>query len=178
MTLSDLHVVIQISMGWENAHLHDFEVKGTRYTEFLEDIESGARDSASVTLRDLRLRSRNQKLSYNYDFGDDWRHDIVVESALPIDPGVRLPRCLTGRQACPPEDCGGIHGYYHLLQAISAPEDPEHDDMSAWIDPGFDPDAFDAEDVNRALHRACKAAQPLAAGGSSVRSTRKGGADR
>jgi hypothetical protein len=158
MTLSDLHVVIQKSMGWDNSHLHDFEVKGARYTEFMEDIESGARDSASVTLRDLHLRRKNQKMRYNYDFGDDWLHEIVVESALPVDPDVRLPLCLAGRRACPPEDCGGIYGYYDLLEAISDPEHPMHEEMCEWIDPEFDPAAFDADEVNRTLRRVFGAA--------------------
>lgn len=158
MTLSDLHVVIQVSMGWQNAHLHEFEVKGERFSEFDEDIESGARDSASVTLRDLGLRRKNQKLTYHYDFGDDWLHEIVIESALPVDPDVKLPLCLTGRQACPPEDCGGIYGYYDLLEAISDPEHPEHEEMSEWMDPDFDPAAFDAKEVNQILHRVFKGA--------------------
>ena len=64
-----------------------------------------------------------------------------------------LPVCVTGRRACPPEDSGGVHGYEHLLEAVSDPTHPDHDELSQWLDPEFDPEAFDADRVNRDLQR-------------------------
>jgi hypothetical protein len=141
-------------MGWTNSHLHDFELGGERYTEFSEEIEEGARDSTTVTLRDVGLRLGSPTLKYNYDFGDDWLHDVVVESELTADPTERLPRCVAGRRACPPEDSGGVHGYSRLLAAISDPGHPDYDDMLQWVGSDFDPAAFDAEEISRVLQRA------------------------
>ena len=152
-TLADLHVVIQIVMGWENSHLHDFEMGGERFTEFEEDIQSGARDSTSVTLRNLGLNSKGRTVTYNYDFGDGWRHKVVVESSRPAEDSALLPVCVTGRRACPPEDSGGVHGYEYLLEAVSDAKHRDHDELSEWLDPDFDPEAFDVDRVNRDLRR-------------------------
>ena len=153
LTLADLHRVIQIVMGWENSHLHEFEVSGGRYTEFEEDIQSGAGDSTAVTLRSLKLNREGRTFLYNYDFGDDWLHEIVVESSRPADDSVKFPVCVTGRRACPPEDSGGVHRYAYLLEAVSDPANPDHQELSAWLDPNFDPEAFDADRVNQDLRR-------------------------
>ena len=153
LTLAELHEVIQIVMGWENSHLHDFEVGGERYTEFEEDIQSGAGDSTAVTLRSMKLNRKGRPFLYNYDFGDCWRHEILVESSIPAEDSAELPMCVTGRRACPPEDSGGVHRYAYLLGAVSDPTHPDHEELSAWLDPNFDPEAFDVDRVNRILVR-------------------------
>jgi len=153
LTLADLHRVIQTVMGWQNSHLHEFKVRGERYTEFEEDIQSGAGDSTAVTLRSLWLNREGQTFLYNYDFGDDWQHEIVVESSRPADDSVKLPVCALGCRACPPEDSGGVHRYEHLLEAVSDSTHPDHHELSEWLDPDFDPEAFDADRVNRDLRR-------------------------
>ena len=153
LTLADLHRVIQIVMGWQNSHLHEFEVSGERYTEFEEDIQSGAGDSTAVTLRSLKLNRAGRTFRYNYDFGDCWRHQILVESFNPTEDSAKLPMCVTGRRACPPEDSGGVHRYEHLLRVVSDPDHPDYEELSEWLDPDFDPEAFDVDRVNRDLRR-------------------------
>jgi hypothetical protein len=153
LTLADLHRVIQIVMGWENSHLHEFKVSGERYTEFEEDIQSGAGDSTAVTLRSVNLNREGQIFLYNYDFGNDWLHQILVESSRTVEDSAKLPVCETGRRACPPEDSGGVHRYEYLLEAVSDPTNPDHEELSEWLDPEFDPEAFDADRVNRDLRR-------------------------
>jgi hypothetical protein len=86
-----------------------------------------------------------------YDFGDSWLHEILVEKILPREPDARYPRCLTGKRACPPEDCGGIWGYADFLDAIRDPNHPEHEAMLEWIGDDFDPEAFDLQTVNQEL---------------------------
>ena len=86
-----------------------------------------------------------------YDFGDSWEHELLVEKRLPLEAGKRYPVCLTGKRACPPEDCGGIWGYASLLEAIRDPEHPEHEEMLEWVGGEFDPEAFDLDEVNREL---------------------------
>lgn len=89
--------------------------------------------------------------AYEYDFGDSWQHRIEVEKVLPPEPGVRYPRCLAGKRACPPEDVGGIFGYEEFLQAIRSPKHPEHEAMLEWAGGAFDPEAFDLQGVNEQL---------------------------
>jgi len=79
--------------------------------------------------------------------GDDWRHAILLEKIFPLQKGMQLPACTGGRRACPPEDCGGIRGYYHVLEALADPHHGEYSEMVEWVGGRFDPDAFDASAV-------------------------------
>lgn len=84
---------------------------------------------------------------YVYDFGDDWRHVVVYEGTSPEDPSTAYPRCVGGARACPPEDCGGVHGYAEFLATISDRRHPEHAELLAWVDGHYDPDGFDPNEV-------------------------------
>ena len=161
LNLANLHVVIQIVMGWTNSHLHNFEIGGERFTEFEEDIRDGARDSTTVNLRGLGLNREGETLTYNYDFGDEWRHEVKVESLLPAGASSALPTCVAGSRAGPPEDSGGVHRYRHLLKAVADPTHPDHDELSQWLDPEFDAEAFDEDVVNRELRRVFNQAEGL-----------------
>jgi len=88
---------------------------------------------------------------YEYDFGDGWQHKIVVEKVQPPEESVQYPRCISGRRACPPEDCGGPYGYPEFLEALHDPNHPEHQMYSDWIGGEFDPEEFDLQEINRAL---------------------------
>ena len=87
------------------------------------------------------------KMIYTYDMGDSWEHGIVLEMQLPADPKTTYPVCTDGKLACPPEDCGGIPGYYDLLDALAHPSHPRHEELLDWID-DFDPQAFSTDKVN------------------------------
>jgi hypothetical protein len=93
------------------------------------------------------------KFTYEYDFGDGWQHDLVVEKVLPPDPALKHPVCLGGANACPPDDCGGIPGYYDLLATLANPKHPEHADMKAWIGGAWDAAQFDLAATNALLKR-------------------------
>jgi hypothetical protein len=150
--LSDLHDVIQIAMGWTGGHLHQFEVAGVYYTDFDEDDLLDARSEGETKTRLNAIAPREGgKLRYDYDFGDGWDHSIIVEKVLPRERGRKYPVCLAGRRACPPEDCGGPHGYSNLLEALQDPKHPDHKDLAEWIGGEFDPEAFDLEAVNKLL---------------------------
>jgi hypothetical protein len=90
-------------------------------------------------------------LIYEYDFGDGWEHEILLEKVLRPDPAVQYPRCLGGARACPPEDCGGAGGYADFLQAISDPDHEEHDEYLDWIGGEFDPEEFELDEVDAGL---------------------------
>jgi len=149
MTLDELHLVIQVAMGWENAHLYAFR-KGTEsYETNWEGQPSGPLDCRRLRLADLGLKVRS-KLEYEYDFGDSWMHVIKVEKVEALGPSL-LPVCLAGENACPLEDCGGSDGYCELVIALHDPGHPDHEHYKEWVDEPFDPFAFDLEEVNRTL---------------------------
>jgi hypothetical protein len=156
-TLATLHDVIQTCMGWEDYHLHVFEIGGEQYGLPEQWQEPGGwgepevGDSRKVKLTHLVARGI-KKFRYIYDMGDSWEHAILIEKTLPAEAGVKYPRCIDGQRACPPEDCGGPWGYGDFLEAIQNPRHPEHADMQEWIGGEFDPEAFDLDEVNAELH--------------------------
>ena len=113
-TLSDLHCIIQIAMGWMNSHLHSFTIGGTTYSDSREGFLGGFDFPKDEDERRARLRNvasvPGSKLEYLYDMGDSWEHQILVEKIRPPEPGEVYPICLKGVRACPPEDCGGLPG--------------------------------------------------------------------
>jgi len=158
--LDFLHHVIQTAMGWTYSHMHQFIIGTGAATRFLgsrqRDMpESDVEDETEFSLGQLAPAPR-RKLHYEYDFGDSWLHEILVEKILPPDPAMRHPVCIAGENACPPEDCGGIYGYYDVLAALADPKHPEHDDWSEWMDKDFDPADFSVDDANRKLKERIK----------------------
>jgi putative DNA-invertase from lambdoid prophage Rac len=152
-TLAQLHWVIQISMGWTNSHLHSFNIQGNEYgvpmPEFdFDDMK--VRDEQTVKLSKV-IPGEKFKFSYLYDFGDSWEHEILVEKVLEVDPTFDYPNCITGKRACPPEDCGGIWGYQNFLEVIQDPDHPEHEEMLEWVGGFFDPEDPELDDVNPRL---------------------------
>lgn len=149
--LARLHDIIQRAMGWTNSHLYEFEIHGKRFTDLETwepfDDDEEPHDTEIVRLRDLHLKEGSH-FTYLYDFGDHWLHDVIVEDVMPIPKGDRLPRCTAGARACPPEDCGGTHGYFELLEALSDPAHPEHESYRVWVGGAFDPEAFDLQRAN------------------------------
>jgi hypothetical protein len=151
-TLVKLHRILQRVMGWEGSHLYQFVIGGIVYGDPGMLGELDVEDARTVTL-DTLVRGEKSKFLYEYDFGDSWEHELLVEKILPQEEGKRYPLCLTGKRACPPEDCGGIWGYVDFLEAIRDPKHPEHEEMLEWVGGEFDPDAFDLEEVNTELQR-------------------------
>jgi hypothetical protein len=154
MTLEQLHDVLQAAMGWEDCHMHDFQIGQKRFGKpDPNDRLMGL--PATGNERTVRMFSVLGKVGakavYTYDFGDGWEHSIAVEKVLAPEPGLAYPVCTAGKLHGPPEDCGGIPGYYNLLEAIRDPDHEEHEEMLEWIGEGFDPDAFSVDEVNRRL---------------------------
>jgi hypothetical protein len=111
MTLDLVHEVLQVACDWRGYHLHAFEtVCGEFGSPDDDDDWSERQDEGTAALAQVAAAER-AKVVYTYDFGDDWRHDIVVEQILPAEPGVAYPRCTAGRREAPPEDCGGIWAF-------------------------------------------------------------------
>jgi len=149
--LDELHELIQIVMGWENYHLHQFHCGGTFYSLPNDEFDDfDAKDETKYKLSQL-LTAEKSSMRYEYDFGDGWLHKIVLEKILPFDSTVELPLCVTGKRACPPEDCGGVWGYESLLEILKDKKHPEHEDMLEWLGGDFDPEDFDLDEINAQL---------------------------
>jgi hypothetical protein len=152
ITLSGLHDLLQLAMGWTDSHLHEFRFRGQCYGP--TDPERGvaeAIDERKVRIKQL-LGRVGAKIVYTYDFGDGWEHGIVLEKGLPVDPNMAYPLCTGGRGACPPEDCGGIGGFCSLLEALQNPRHPQHRELLEWVGEDYDPEKFSIEAINRILH--------------------------
>jgi hypothetical protein len=149
-TLGKLHDIIRTSMGWDGYHLHAFDIGGEQYGEPDPDGLMETEDERKVRLSRV-VAQGFKKFSYTYDFGDNWDHTIQVEKVLDAEPGVRYPRCLAGKRACPPEDCGGPWGYGDFLEAIRNPRHERHEELLEWVGGEFDPEALDIEAVNEGL---------------------------
>lgn len=148
----DLHMIIQIVMGWEDDHLFEFENKELRISDnsesdFFNRFE--AKDSDEITIEEV-LKRKGSKIKYIYDFGDSWEHLITVEET---EDGVLSNGaiCLKGKRNCPPEDCGGIWGYMENLSIISDPKHPDYEDCIGWMGEDFDPEYFNLEKTNEIL---------------------------
>jgi hypothetical protein len=150
----DLHVAIQDAMGWADCHLHQFEVLDPQICEKvfvgvpheddfgIDEIIPGNKTKISKYF----LFPKNKAL-YEYDFGDGWEHEIVLEKILPAESGIKYPRCISGKRTCPPEDCGGPWGYEELLETIKNPDDPEYIERMEWLGGDFNPEKFDPKNV-------------------------------
>lgn len=149
--LAKFHGVIQAAMGWENYHLHAFEVAGTRYGMQFDDYPEGELDEKSITL--LAAAHAAPTIGYEYDFGDGWEHLITVEEERSYPLGLKHAVCVAGAGRCPPEDCGGPGGYADLLEVLADPTHDEHDHLRSWAGGLIDPNEFDLASINIALQR-------------------------
>jgi len=153
LTLHELHLIIQIIMGWTNSHLYRFQVGDEEFSEPDPNndlYETPPRDSTVATLGHLVTMQQNTFL-YEYDFGDDWRHDVLLEEVQEPETGESYPICVAGERACPPEDCGGASAYAELLSTISNPGHEDYADVLEWLGGSINPERLDLETVNKNL---------------------------
>lgn len=163
MKLGDLHVALQVVMGWHDSHLHAFDVGGQQYgdPDMTDDVTSENRQ----TLNGL-VKSGVTRFTYTYDFGDNWEHNILIEKAAPANTAKALPACIGGARNCPPEDCGGTWGYGDLLDILANPAHPQYEEQREWLGDDFDPEAFSVAEADAALAAVFRRKEPPATGGS------------
>lgn len=152
-TFWELHVALQDAMGWDNCHLFEFSIKSPGdgiETQIGIPDDTGFSDEI-LDARKLKIENfftlENKLAGYLYDFGDNWGHNVHLEKILLREKGVIYPRCLAGKRACPPEDCGGGWGYEKLLEIIKNPRRKDYKEMMEWLGGPFDPEAFDPVEV-------------------------------
>jgi hypothetical protein len=139
-------------MGWDDSHLHNFEIGEITYGAPDEDgdFDPDEVDEESATV-EAAFKGHHGG-TYTYDFGDCWEHEIVLEDAATLEP-LRYAACVDGRRACPPEDCGGIPGYAALIEVLSDPTHEDHEEIVGWLGGEFDPEAFNLVAVNATLRQ-------------------------
>lgn len=152
ISLGHLHGILLHAMGWDGGHMHLFHVGKTDYGEMHPDLDH-VENQWKVRLCDVAPAAK-KRFVWEYDMGDTWLHEIIVEKIDPAGPPLKgAALCLDGARACPPEDCGGVYGYEDLLKAIRDPKHESHEEMLEWVGGEFDPEALDLKATNKALSR-------------------------
>ncbi len=144
-TLEALHEAIQMTMGWTFSHLWEFEVDGRSYGDpsfQVFDDEPVIYKAKGLRLETAIARGAD-RFVYVYDYGDNWRHDVIVEEVRDGEPDLEYPAFVSGARRCPPEDVGGPDGFMDFLEAVLDPAHEEHRAMLDWYGGLFDPVGFD-----------------------------------
>jgi Plasmid pRiA4b ORF-3-like protein len=149
--MAKLADILLVAMGWSNSHLHAFTVGEKRYGMNYDEYPDEEIDEKSVTV--LQALRDERPFTFEYDFGDSWEHEVIIEEVTWSSVSLKYGVCLDGANACPPDDVGGTWGYCEFLRAISDPTHEEHKSYLEWIGGPFDPTQFDLGDVNAALQR-------------------------
>ncbi|HRH02959.1 MAG TPA: plasmid pRiA4b ORF-3 family protein [Bacteroidia bacterium] len=149
-TLYELHHLIQIAFGWKNYHLYSFianeQIIGNPVLmDDPETINDRMVDVSQV------LKTKGDKICYEYDFGDGWMHTITLARIIKSDVYGKTPIVVNGAMACPPEDCGGIPGYENLKDVMKNPKHPEYKEFVQWLGKAFDPQLFNLQMVNKEM---------------------------
>lgn len=156
MNLLEFHLAIQIAMGWTNSHLFEFKIDNESYQTLYEEDddyeENQFIDAGTETLEKLLLHP-SQQFSYLYDFGDSWKHTITFEKSESSSKNFAAPMCIDGALSCPPEDCGGIGGYYEMLAVLESGDETKKQEYIEWLGKKFNHDFFDKKEVNKELKK-------------------------
>ena len=157
-SVDKLHECIQTAMGWTNSHLHQFEMQGLVCGDpelVCDNPESfvGINSRETLISQIVPQSGARFQFSYEYDFGDCWRHEVLFEGCLASEKGVRYPVCLEGERCCPPEDVGGVSGYEEFLEVMADPSQPEHKEWMTWAGGEFVPERFDPKATTQAMRR-------------------------
>lgn len=151
-TLDALHDILQVAMGWDNEHLYQFIVEDTYYGDSELGTTGARQDASRVTIGNLFNRAK-KRMTYEYDFGDGWEHEVFIEKIRPLPEGedTFYPRCTAGENTCPPEDIGGIFGYFEYLSALKDKNAPSHQEAVSILGEDYDPSVFELDFVNHQL---------------------------
>ena len=155
MSLMNVHQVIQATMGWLDSHLWELDANGRKYAMRLPDEPDWNEryvNAENVSLATL-LASGIRQMEYVYDMGDYWEHSIIVERITAPLPDVSYPQFLGGERRCPPEDCGGVPGYYEFLKNTASKRGAQRKSALDWYGGPYHPDDIDERKIVGALSR-------------------------
>jgi len=143
-----LHVAIHDSMGWLDYHLHHFDIRPKRkkktYRIGIPDFEVTADQEEIYPGWEIAVMEYfnvpGVEAKYEYDYGHSWVHNVKLEGYLCKEEGREYPYCMDGERACPPEDCGGVHGYNSLVNILSDKKHPGYKEYRIWAGNNWMPD--------------------------------------
>ena len=145
--LQDLHITLQVAVGWTNSHLYSFQTKYGIWTEsepdWMDFDEYGDRPIEGVSLREFLAENNVTQFTYLYDFGDYWEHIIQTGAIFQAKAGELYPQLTRAKGRCPPEDVGGTWGYEQYLEIMADESHPEHEESVQWRG------KFDVDDLNQ-----------------------------
>jgi Plasmid pRiA4b ORF-3-like protein len=153
-SFSQLHEILQHTMGWFNCHLFQFKMDRNNYILIPDksyDDYGETHDARKIKIKDYFAMKKS--IVYEYDFGDSWEHTVTLTKVLENENKIDYAICMKGQRSCPPEDCGGPWGYENFLAAILDNKNPEHNEMLEWVGGEFDPGEFDLEHVNGSIKK-------------------------
>ncbi len=177
ISFEDFHFIIQSAFGWRNEHLFcftkffkdrsrvtidykpddEFFLSERNYLDKSHLPSDGDYEATEVLLSDF-FKNLKDNIIYEYDFGDGWEHKIVLEKIE--ENTIIYPTCIKGKGKTPPENCGGIFGYYEMLEVLrnKKPKN-EYNDTKQWLekcgyDFPWDENEFDSEEINQAFIKA------------------------
>jgi len=156
LLLSDFHKIIQTTMGWANVHMHQFVIDDIYYSvkhpddDFWDESDTVDYKKKKLCISSF-LKKEKDRILYEYDFGDGWEHDIILEKILPVDNNIKYPVCLTGKMNCPPEDCGGAYRYNNIRELLKQQDNKDYESRIDWLGRVFDPTFFNKDGVNECL---------------------------
>ncbi len=146
INLAEFHLFLNEAMGWYNSHLHQFIIEDNYYgmcdDDLVFELDYEIKDEEDYEIKDV-ITKEKQKILYEYDFGDGWEHEVVLEKILDLEDGIEYPRCIAGEKACPPEDCGSYSGYENICELMKNSDDSEYEEMIEWLGGIYDPEEFD-----------------------------------
>lgn len=156
--LDTLASCLVYAMGWEGNHLNQFKANGEFYEEvdeagdaFYREVGFKKKGQYEFTLKEL-LNRKGKSIIWEYDFGDSWEHSITLEDrrkkSAYEDYSVNI---MKGKNACPPENCGGVYGYKHLLDVLADPKSPEYMMMKNWVPRNFNPKKFNKKKAQKLI---------------------------
>lgn len=159
ISLTSLAQAILLAMGWNEDHLHQFIGKGKNYYgtsqhEVDSPFSMGVKDGSRYGITHL-LQKKGDSVQFEYDYGDSWLHVVKLKSMADYANGEKQVVKLTGgANACPPDDCGGIWRYNHLVQLMrEEPNSHELREFYDWMGSKWDPAFFPQKEAARAVDR-------------------------
>lgn len=159
LCLSSLATAILLAMGWDEDHLHQFKGKGrdcysTSVNDPGDSFFSQTKDGSRYGISHL-LQKKGDSTMFEYDFGDSWYHTVKLKEVGEYADGEAKSVKLTGgANACPPDDCGGIHRYNYLVELMqNKPRSRELSEFYDWMGCKWDPEYFPMKEAAKAVDR-------------------------
>ena len=150
MNFNQLHFIIQLAFNWTNSHLHEFNLEGYEISGIQDDMEEEESIDSEVVELGACLQ-KGTKFDYVYDFGDDWKHRVIVEKIIDKEPNITYPCCIAGKRSGAIEDSGGIYGYQNMMEVLKDSSNEEYEAVFEWIGGVYDAVFFDREELNKKL---------------------------